>query len=283
MKKFKKLIPALCMLLVSAVILGSSTYAWFSMNNKVTATGMSVTAVANTQYLIIAQNTAGLTANDTKVEFLKDSNYGIEEDNNSKKERGNTVYPAFYNAGESAISVALSDNGTHSVAAKGWYTGFSPKFNAATDNGKLSKVIDLVDKATPAAGETGLFDYVLKYDVVIGLASGSKEASGIITVKPTFNVEATDDTTANALVAVVFFNKGEANEQILVIRQDDQASTTYETSSAIELTSTTHATVTVYLYVDGSKDAINSDSFAKADAKAVKGSLALEFTMAGIA
>ena len=44
--KMKKLIPALCMLLVSAILLGSSTYAWFSMNTQVTATGMQVKAQA---------------------------------------------------------------------------------------------------------------------------------------------------------------------------------------------------------------------------------------------
>ena len=34
------------MVCVAAVALGSSTYAWFAANNKVQATGMEVTAVA---------------------------------------------------------------------------------------------------------------------------------------------------------------------------------------------------------------------------------------------
>ena len=46
MKKFRKLIPALAMLLVSATMMGTSTYAWFSMNTAVQATGMQVQAVA---------------------------------------------------------------------------------------------------------------------------------------------------------------------------------------------------------------------------------------------
>lgn len=46
MKTMKKLIPALAMLLVSAVLLGTSTFAWFSMNSQVTATGMKVKAQA---------------------------------------------------------------------------------------------------------------------------------------------------------------------------------------------------------------------------------------------
>ena len=50
--KFKKLIPALCMLLVAAMLMGTSTYAWFSMNTQVTATGMQVKAVAEDGLLI---------------------------------------------------------------------------------------------------------------------------------------------------------------------------------------------------------------------------------------
>lgn len=38
----KKLIPALALLLVSAVMLATSSFAWFSMNTTVTVTGMSV-------------------------------------------------------------------------------------------------------------------------------------------------------------------------------------------------------------------------------------------------
>ena len=43
----KKLIPAICMLLISACMFGTSTFAWFSMNNTVTVSGMEVTAVAD--------------------------------------------------------------------------------------------------------------------------------------------------------------------------------------------------------------------------------------------
>lgn len=56
MKKFKKLIPALCMLLISAVLMGTSTYAWFSMNTTVTATGMKVTAKSDNVFLQISEN-----------------------------------------------------------------------------------------------------------------------------------------------------------------------------------------------------------------------------------
>ena len=54
MKKFRKLIPALCMLLVSALFVGTSTYAWFSMNKAVSAANMQITAKSADPYLQIS-------------------------------------------------------------------------------------------------------------------------------------------------------------------------------------------------------------------------------------
>jgi hypothetical protein len=48
----KKLIPALVLLLVSAMVLSTSSYAWFSMNRTVKATGMSLTSTAPANLLI---------------------------------------------------------------------------------------------------------------------------------------------------------------------------------------------------------------------------------------
>ena len=59
MKKFMKLIPAFVMLLVSAILVSTATYAWFSMNTTVTATGMSVKAVAEDGLLINYVKTVG--------------------------------------------------------------------------------------------------------------------------------------------------------------------------------------------------------------------------------
>lgn len=68
MKAMKKLIPAICLLLISAVLLGTSTYAWFSMNTKVEATGMQVSAKAGPSLVIFkdkfvsGQSTVGIAA-----------------------------------------------------------------------------------------------------------------------------------------------------------------------------------------------------------------------------
>ena len=52
----KKLIPALALLLVSAVLLATSSFAWFSMNTTVTVTGMEVKTKVSSN-LLISPNT----------------------------------------------------------------------------------------------------------------------------------------------------------------------------------------------------------------------------------
>ena len=52
MKKFKKLIPAMVMLLIAAMLMGTTTYAWFSMNNKVTVSGMEVRTKVSSSLLV---------------------------------------------------------------------------------------------------------------------------------------------------------------------------------------------------------------------------------------
>lgn len=53
MKLTKRLIPAFAMLLVSAVLMSTASFAWFSMNTNVTATGMTVSAQSDSIFLEI--------------------------------------------------------------------------------------------------------------------------------------------------------------------------------------------------------------------------------------
>ena len=57
----KQLVAAIAMVLVAAVALGSSTYAWFVSNNKVTATTATISAQSNAPFLKIAKTGEPLT------------------------------------------------------------------------------------------------------------------------------------------------------------------------------------------------------------------------------
>ncbi len=64
----KELLAAVVMLLVAAVALSGSTYAWFAINNNVTVTGMEVTTSVSTN-LFIAADTVANTAKKTDDDF----------------------------------------------------------------------------------------------------------------------------------------------------------------------------------------------------------------------
>ena len=61
----KQLMAAIAMVLVAAIALGSSTYAWFVSNNSVKATTTSIAAQSNSAYLLIANKAAGATTADS--------------------------------------------------------------------------------------------------------------------------------------------------------------------------------------------------------------------------
>lgn len=110
MKKFRKLVPALCMLLVSAVLMGTSTYAWFSMNKNVVADGMAVTAKSDVAWLQISNN-AGASTDANKTAATADT-------------ANATVYPAKYNgtAGSDVWQYAYSNDPDQSTASGGYFT-----------------------------------------------------------------------------------------------------------------------------------------------------------------
>ena len=72
MKKMRRMIPALCMLLVSAIMLSTASYAWFTMNEQVTATGMQVQAKA-TGSLVISDSELKYNVTNTEVDFSEDA------------------------------------------------------------------------------------------------------------------------------------------------------------------------------------------------------------------
>ena len=60
--KVKRLIPALAMLLIAAMLMGTSTFAWFSMNREVKATNMQISAKADSS-LVISKTTSFVAGN----------------------------------------------------------------------------------------------------------------------------------------------------------------------------------------------------------------------------
>jgi len=272
MKKFKKLIPALCMLLVSAILLGGSTYAWFSMNNEVTAKGMNVNLKTNTQFLVISKTTT--LGNAAETDLQKVAGYGMETG-------ATTVYPVAYSNEGTTLKVT-NDGKTVTdkiIQAKGWYTANSPQYNVATGTiGTETEVVTNVKELSESAvltANNSLAKYTVKYTGYIGLAENSDAVTGTFTVTPSFKNGA---TLADAAVSALVIIKKGATEARLVFKSGDTAKTT--TGTTFSLTSETdgYAEITVYLFVDGNSTNVKDGT----DVATLTGNLELVFKMDGI-
>lgn len=240
MKKFKKLIPAFCMLLISAVLMGTSTYAWFSMNRTVTANGMEVTAKSNASYLLIgstsdaATNKTGLTTTATAT----------------KTGTTTSCYPvAFSKNGNTFGAEANQVN----VPANGWYTASNGNSAEPADDVKNYKVVTEGDA-----------EYMLTYKVWLTLSADSEPYTyGKIKVTLTAN---TGDVAVKAVVKI-------GNDYIELGAVDATGTTTVNAN----LTKDSATEVIVYVYVDGASDHVYSD-YINAN-NTISGSLSLQFDL----
>ncbi len=76
MKAMRKILPALCMLLVSAVMLGSSTFAWFSSNSSVSAKGMKISVSTPTSLFISTESSTDASKFSNSATFELESGWG---------------------------------------------------------------------------------------------------------------------------------------------------------------------------------------------------------------
>lgn len=236
MTKFKKIIPALCMLLISAVLMGTSTYAWFSMNRTVTASGMQVTAQSNSRYLMIA---TGENKTCAAIQALTVNTTATVTGNNN-------LYPAAFNNSGKAIEVedASKDtaedanDGKTTIADKTWYTANSTAFDNATTRKTNVMAID---------GTTlKLSDYVRTDTFYLALSQGSADYSNK-KLSVAFVKGGTDDA---ALAVVVKIGEVYIKLDSTTASGDFTGITVPSTGNALE--------VTVYTYINGDSTNVNS-------------------------
>lgn len=247
MKKFKKLIPAFCAMLVSAAMLGTSTYAWFSVNKKVEANGMSVTAKVDTEYFV-----ATITA-PTGNKFVVPADNATEVN--------------FTTEAKSVVPVARAHEelmlNTTTINAGEWYTG-----SVKTYDDKNQKNWATLSKLAYTSVSEGLFTqetYFVSYTFYIGLAKTSADYEGALTftpVKPDGHVEGIEI----AGVKVEGNKKGEgtnltANSETLEIFTAANAKTTGK--YVLKADGTSYVTVTVYLCINGENANVKDSNAAK--------------------
>ena len=237
MKKFKKVVPALCALLVSAVMLGSSTYAWFSMNTKVTAKGMSVTATSSSTYLVISEN----------------STVGTETSLDLKAVTG-SLLPVSYTT--SAIQNATNDKTL--VAANSWFTAIGTDTTNGTAQTDSKKRLEITESNNFGSVDTNNY-YVIK-SFYIGLVAGSSAVTNGIQADVKFTAAQSSELNRCLTVKIVYGETDDPTDATTTQTFVYGAATGEVTkhSAALQengLINTTNATkVTVYIYFDGENE-----------------------------
>lgn len=272
MKKFKKLIPAFCAMLVSAAMLGTSTYAWFSVNKKVEASGMSVTALAETQYFVIS-NTAGTFV-------TNDANKGQKL---TLTENPTKVNPISF----TAPGITTTTSGLTNVPANNWYTAQVDTYDGLTESGSV-KYTSLETVGAAASGEknaTNVYsktEYFVSYTFYVGLAETSSDFSGYLK----FAAGAATNGVKIAGIKVNGTTTASASEEYVAITDYTDADDTakkqlgytaeeYKLVAKKDATPATYVTVVVYAFIDGTEANIK-DSNINTDK--IKGSISLVVT-----
>lgn len=250
MKKFKKLIPALCMLLVSAVMLGTTTFAWFSMNDKANVTGMQITAKTNDTYLLISDTKT--TATDIQANPGTSVDFGMTA--------ATKLYPSApvmgepeinYFTGAATPAVKITNKETAKTATN-WYTAQAAAAGSA----------DIKTDTAKQLTSTNFSEYVLAKTVYLTIAK-DVNAANKLTVTPTFtNLDGKTISGVKVLVVVTYVDaENQETTKIVTIKSTDKTVNLYETEAQHVIDSKV-VTVSMFLYYDGTDTSVFTNNAA---------------------
>ena len=251
----KKLIPALCMLLIAAALLGTSTYAWFSMNSTVTASGMTVTAKTESVFLQIIKSGDAFDSSKAQVsaiiEYANSEGWGA-----LKPTAPAATFTPAESGGTTGSKTALT-SGTTFAAME-----FVEAFSAAPGESAIRGGEDGVyTKVTDAAKAGGTYTLLNKFYVRLNPTAGPQDAENLKV--SAVNIEsvdgADDDTNTNDVMKPAV--------RVLVVSDGGWTIWKYDTAAGkcvsaissgsdiiankVSPTTENHKEVSVYIYFDG--------------------------------
>jgi len=198
----KKLIPAAGSLMVSAVMLATSTYAWFTMNKTVTVTGMEVKTKVGDNLLISHVTGTGVAKN-------ADSSFGTTDNTTIKAwlqpvstntaAATNFWYTLNAKADGSKLSGNYVDYDSVGLGTEGVDTAYANKFSA--DYGVTKAEVNTFGATTsPADGAVGYVDYTFQ----LKATNTESSAQPIHLTQLDLNYDGTEAPVENAFRVAVF-------------------------------------------------------------------------------
>ena len=251
MKK-RFLVTSILMLLLTVFALSTSTYAWFSMNTKVTATGMQVVAKTDDTFLLISSTnttadaiqtenaiTTALTVSDNDAKLYASAPCTTEAQVTALNTAGLKV-----DGTDIATDAVQVNTPATAAAVTNWYTAKAAANNAAAVKTGTERQLKEF---------TG---YVIQRTVYLTVAVGANPAENL-TVTPTFAQKGNGDDLTAAKVIVTTSDGGfkvlsSANNGVA---QDIKGSNT-------ALTDSTVLTVNIYIYYDGNDSKVFTNNAA---------------------
>ena len=218
-----QLLAAVAMVLVASVALGSSTFAWFANNNKVTADNMSVSAKSDVSYLLIKAGTADAAS----VQASK-----------STTAEGQTSTAALLPAAHETVTKISEIEATKTgVSVNGqvktnWYYQYAekPEASAAAESADKLEILN-----------SDFNKYVLVNEFSICTAKGSNKMENLVVSSSTLTTEG--DKAVKVLVAT---------DTACV--ELDNTTTSSSAVLASSVTDNSVVTVKVYIYWDGANE-----------------------------
>ena len=275
----KKLIPALALLLVSAVLLATSSFAWFSMNTTVTVTGMQVTTKVSSN-LQIKEDTLDSTTRIADNLFTTAVDESTSYLTPALLEPVSTVTGKafFYTTNALSTGDAAADDykayNAAEIPTAGELTTFNSDYSAGgTAVGYVDYVFQL--KATNTVGSAKDIK-ITKLDLIYSGAADSSKAYRIAVFVEDLGETGTDPHAVSGALKGIYAPNGAANHsdvaEPLANYAVSQAATAPTALSAnyntvgniatVPANKTNYYKVVLRLYLEGEDTTCKNDTFA---------------------
>ena len=235
----KQMAAAVAMVCVAAVALGSSTYAWFVSNNKVTATTSTISAQSNAAFMYIRdkdEKSTNLTADTSSV-------------------TSTALYPAHW---------VTAKEGNYATADIGkFYTAYGTTADDGTMVAKTLKIVeanaDSTTKGSPADAVTA--QYAVKNTFFIG-SKGTELSDLVVTAASLKNEDGSDSTSDNtdldnALRILVTCGNNWVLCDKSNILASNEGNTTHKLADTVSAAETE---VDIYVFYDGDDSEIKTNN-----------------------
>ncbi|MBR4769390.1 MAG: hypothetical protein IK090_00495 [Clostridia bacterium] len=269
----KKIIPALALLLVSAVLLATSSFAWFSMNTTVTVTGMEVKTKVSSN-LQIKEDTLDSTTR------IADANFTTAVDESTTYATPALLEPVstvdgvafFFTTNALSNGDAVADEYTAYNAAEvptsGELTAFNTRYGSTGAVGYVDYVFQLKAVNTANAGKD---IKITKLDLIYGGASDNSKAYRVALFVEDLGETGSAPTGGSGTLKGIYAPSGATNQTAnKAVSATDAAPTTISTTAyntvsniaTVPAEKTNYYKVVIRLFLEGEDTTCKNDTYA---------------------